>query len=264
MSSNIAEAIASKNEVISAQGTSLDAVLSALNGKAAQSGGGGTDSEVPTPSPSDVGKVLGVVQTGEFQAGYDFVYPITLSDVIDLGITGATVGQTIKVKAVDPDGRPTLWEAVDAGELKFTKIYEHTVTAEEATTVTEYKITKEAVPNLGKYNIFVAQIEFAERTAFSKWVKLKVNYVDVAQLCGGVTTDKAVFFSASANRLWGRWCGTNVYNINKDNGTCMITLPCAQSLIANNALDAKSVSIHSYDTDFGLVEGAILRIYAAK
>ena len=35
-----------------------------------------------------------------------------------LNITGATVGQTIKVKAVDADGKPTAWEAVDmaAGE----------------------------------------------------------------------------------------------------------------------------------------------------
>lgn len=91
-----------------------DNLVAAIN-EAAQSGGGGTDSEVPTPSPSDIGKVLGVVQTGEFQAGYDFVHLITLPDVIYLGITGATVGQTIKVKAVDPDGRPTLWEAVDMG-----------------------------------------------------------------------------------------------------------------------------------------------------
>lgn len=30
-----------------------------------------------------------------------------------LGVTGATVGQTIKVKAVDADGKPTAWEAVD-------------------------------------------------------------------------------------------------------------------------------------------------------
>ena len=41
MSNNIAEAIASKNEVISAQGTSLDTVLSALEGKAAGSGSSG-------------------------------------------------------------------------------------------------------------------------------------------------------------------------------------------------------------------------------
>lgn len=73
-----------------------------------------TISEVPTPSPGDIGTVLGVVQTGENQAGYNFVHLITLPDVIDLGITGATVGQTIKVRAVtDTDGTPTEWEAVD-------------------------------------------------------------------------------------------------------------------------------------------------------
>lgn len=41
MSNNIAEAIASKNEVISAQGASLDTVLTALEGKAAGSGSSG-------------------------------------------------------------------------------------------------------------------------------------------------------------------------------------------------------------------------------
>lgn len=33
---------------------------------------------------------------------------------ISLGLTAATVGQTVKVKAVDTDGKPTEWEAVDA------------------------------------------------------------------------------------------------------------------------------------------------------
>lgn len=32
---------------------------------------------------------------------------------ISLNVTGATVGQTIKVKAVDDNGKPTAWEAVD-------------------------------------------------------------------------------------------------------------------------------------------------------
>lgn len=71
MSNNIAEAITAKNEVIAQQGTSLDAVLTALEGKAAGSGD------------------------------------------ISLGLTSATVGQTIKVKTVDTDGRPTSWEAAD-------------------------------------------------------------------------------------------------------------------------------------------------------
>lgn len=34
---------------------------------------------------------------------------------ISLGLTAATIGQTIKVKAVDTDGKPTAWEAVDTG-----------------------------------------------------------------------------------------------------------------------------------------------------
>lgn len=32
---------------------------------------------------------------------------------ISLGLTAATVGQTIKVKAIDADGKPTAWEAVN-------------------------------------------------------------------------------------------------------------------------------------------------------
>lgn len=35
---------------------------------------------------------------------------------LSLGLTAATVGQTIKVKAIDADGKPTAWEAVDAHE----------------------------------------------------------------------------------------------------------------------------------------------------
>ena len=34
---------------------------------------------------------------------------------ISLGVTGATVGQTVNVKTVDADGKPTAWEAVDMG-----------------------------------------------------------------------------------------------------------------------------------------------------
>lgn len=34
-------------------------------------------------------------------------------DPLDLDITGARVGQIIKIKAVDDSGRPTEWEAVD-------------------------------------------------------------------------------------------------------------------------------------------------------
>ena len=42
---------------------------------------------------------------------------------ISLGLTSATVGQTIKVKAVDTGGKPTAWEAAESGE-KWEKIAE--------------------------------------------------------------------------------------------------------------------------------------------
>ena len=42
---------------------------------------------------------------------------------ISLGLTSATVGQTIKVKAVATDGKPTAWEAAESGE-KWEKIAE--------------------------------------------------------------------------------------------------------------------------------------------
>lgn len=49
------------------------------------------------------------------KAVYDALQDIDIPSGTDisLGVTGATVGQTIKVKAVDADGKPTAWEAVD-------------------------------------------------------------------------------------------------------------------------------------------------------
>lgn len=49
------------------------------------------------------------------KAVYDALQDIDIPSGTDisLGVTGATVGQTIKVKAVEADGKPTAWEAVD-------------------------------------------------------------------------------------------------------------------------------------------------------
>ena len=56
---------------------------------------------------------------------------------ISLGLTSATVGQTIKVKAVDTDGKPTAWEAAEIGE-KWEKIAEIIIpdNAEESNALT--------------------------------------------------------------------------------------------------------------------------------
>lgn len=72
--------------------TSITAVADAIREK-----GGTTD---PLSFPAGMAEAVRNIQSG----GTD----------ISLGLTAATVGQTVKVKAVDASGVPTAWEAVDA------------------------------------------------------------------------------------------------------------------------------------------------------
>ena len=74
------------------QDTSLTAVADAIREK------GGTTA--PLSFPDGMAKAVRDIPSG----GTD----------ISLGLTAATVGQTIKVKAVDTDGKPTAWESADA------------------------------------------------------------------------------------------------------------------------------------------------------
>ena len=81
----------------------------------------------PTYTASDVGAVptdsvttaVNAESTNEnvptAKAVYDALQDINIPSGTDisLNVTGATVGQTIKVKAVDADGKPTAWETVD-------------------------------------------------------------------------------------------------------------------------------------------------------
>ena len=81
----------------------------------------------PTYTASDVGAVpadsittaVNAESTNEnvptAKAVYDALQDINIPSGTDisLNVTGATVGQTIKVKAVDADGKPTAWEAVN-------------------------------------------------------------------------------------------------------------------------------------------------------
>ena len=81
----------------------------------------------PTYTANDVGAVptdsvttaVNAESTNEnvptAKAVYDALQNIDIPSGTDisLNVTGATVGQTIKVKAVDADGKPTAWEAVD-------------------------------------------------------------------------------------------------------------------------------------------------------
>lgn len=91
------------------QGESITAVADAIREK------GGTTA--PLSFPDGMAKAVRGIPSG----GID----------ISLGLTAATVGQTVKVKAVDTDGKPTAWEAVDmAGGETWEKIADVALTAD--------------------------------------------------------------------------------------------------------------------------------------
>lgn len=110
MSNNIAEAIAAKNEVIAAQGTSLDAVLTALEGKAAGSGSSGEVWELINTSvvPAETTK-LTITQdlTGKPFAYYELKYVIQAavpSDKQDVIVWFSCQSRTTKNASVKVNG----------------------------------------------------------------------------------------------------------------------------------------------------------------
>lgn len=56
-------------------------------------------------------------QAADAKSVYDVIQALPTGSDLSLGLTAATVGQTIKVKAVDADGKPTAWEAVDGVDI---------------------------------------------------------------------------------------------------------------------------------------------------
>ena len=76
-------------------------------------------------------------QAADAKSVYNVIQALPTGTDISLGLTAATVGQTVKVKAVDTDGKPTAWEAVDmpsGGERTFEKVVEMT-TAEDVAVI---------------------------------------------------------------------------------------------------------------------------------
>lgn len=73
-----------------------------------------------------------LVKNGEI--GENDLCLVENEDNISLGVTGASVGDIIKVKAVDADGKPTEWEA--AGE-KLDLLYDDTLTEKATVTISQ-------------------------------------------------------------------------------------------------------------------------------
>lgn len=128
------------------QGASLTAVADAIREK-----GGTTD---PLSFPAGMANAVRGIPSG----GTD----------ISLGLTAATVGQTIKVKAVDASGKPTAWEAVDAvGAETWEKIADVAFTAD--TPVYE-------VANFGVYRkvkVLMSRAKYVSGLDKNVWFRIK-------------------------------------------------------------------------------------------
>ena len=119
------------------------------------------------------------------KAVYDALQDIDIPSGTDisLNVTGATVGQTIKVKAVDADGKPTAWEAVNmaAGD---TEVWE------KVCQVTTNENVSFIYQPFGGYYKKIRAIFFGESTAACQaWV-----YPNTETLPGG--RDIAYIFNA--------------------------------------------------------------------
>ena len=193
---------------------------------------------------------------------------------ISLGLTSATVGQTIKVKAVDDTGKPTEWEAADmpSGESsfpKFEKLLTHTITEEEiAANPIAFVWGTAQIPNLNDFNVFTLTIRNPDDTTkitFTKWVRLKINNVLMGNICG-TNQGEGYKYSISANRLYGFWVSDNMYNPNNDY-TNVLTPPYSRhgfdsNLAASEAVT--SIGFTSYVGDYGLTAGIVVEIWGAK
>lgn len=81
------------------------------DGEPGKNGEPGKDGHTPKITATKTGKTTSItadgVEIAQIKDGEDAATDISL------GLTSAAIGQTIKVKAVDTDGKPTAWEAVD-------------------------------------------------------------------------------------------------------------------------------------------------------
>lgn len=134
------------------------------------------DTEEP-PSADVWGQIL--AKLDELQTEIDEIKESGGGTDISLGVT-ATVGQTIKVKSVDADGKPTAWEAVDmaTGDTEAWELINQIEIpdgAEEATVVTIDKDLKGSGFELERAQLFVYMPKYTGKSTVPSFSFISVN-----------------------------------------------------------------------------------------
>lgn len=261
-------------------------LVAAINEAAAS--GGAADAVTYTPQTlTEEQKSQARTNIGAEKAGTGYTKPadgIPKSDLADdvqtslakadtaisLGLTAATPGQIIKVKAVQ-DGKPTEWEAVDMDaekSLKFTKLLTYTITEDElAASPVAFVWGTAQIPNLNDFNVFVLTIVRPDgaKIEFSKWVKAKINRTILGNICG-TETAASPQYAITANRLFGFWISGDYYNPNNISVPVLVA-PRSDLTYQSDLPDSEpvtSIGFTSYGADYGLTAGIVVEIWGAK
>lgn len=163
------------------QGASITAVADAIREK------GGTTA--PLSFPEGMAKAVRGIPSG----GTD----------ISLGLTAATVDQTIKVKAVDTDGKPTAWEAVDMASGGGSETWEKIAEIELRADTAEYVLTDFATWRKAK--VIMTRPQYVSGLSKNVWCKVVGSNSNDTYNCGYLTIGYGyVFweFSAEVNELF--------------------------------------------------------------
>lgn len=121
-----------------------------------------------------------------------------------ISVTGATVGQTVKIAAVDESGKPTAWEPADfpSGADEPTGVIEllvdHTITAEEAS-ASSITFTKEKWPLIDGQKFVVVRV--VKPTGVGGWWKLKAGNKIIISWAGNKQISQ-VGFAMVTNGIW--------------------------------------------------------------
>ena len=97
------------------------------------------------------------------------------ASAFNLGITGANVGDIIKVKAVDDSGKPTAWEAANSAV--------EIANGVDVSAVSSFEYSVDLAGNAIKSNHLKVVLSAPNVDSIQKWVNIKINGFTIDILC---------------------------------------------------------------------------------
>ena len=94
---------------------------------------------------------------------------------ISLGITGAAVGDIIKVKAVDASGKPTAWEAANSAV--------EIANGVDVRAVSSFEYSVDLAGNAIKSNHLKLVLSAPNASSSEKWLKFSINGITLSVMC---------------------------------------------------------------------------------